>query len=479
MLFVYPVAAKAYPALMVHPRYVPLLLIFASACTSCGAEDPIDALIRSHMAKHSIPGLAVAIVKDGQVVRTQGYGAANVETNQPVKADTVFPILSVTKQFTAAGIMLLVEEGKIGLDDPIHRYFESAPPTWGKIMVRHLLTHTSGIKDFINEPNLDLTRDYTETEILQSAVGRPLNFEPGDAWAYSNTNYHLLAMIIRKVSGQWYGDFLAERIFNPLGMTRTWVVRGGETETNMAQGYVRQDDKLRPALTLPPGIAGYGGGGIHSTVEDMARWDIALNSERLLKRQSLGQMWEPVRLNSGASHGYGFGWEISSIDGHRVVWHAGGWTGFSAQISRLPEDRLTVIVLTNLRSGAPGELARAIAATYIPKLTTVKNEPIEDTDPALSARLSEIVRRAAEGTLAADDFTPETWTALTPYRDQLRRDLQSFGPMQSFAPIERTERDGLRHLRYRVQFQRTQIVFQFTLNSEGKLTTFTPEAPTQ
>ena len=151
-----------------------------------------------------------------------------MELGVPVTTDTVFQIQSITKQFTATGIMLLVEEGKIRLDDPISRYLDATPAAWKPITVRHLLTHTSGLKDFINDATTSSRLDATEEQIMQAVAARPLNFQPGQMWQYSNTNYHLLAMIIRKVAGKWYGDFLAERIFQPLGMTHTAVMSEGE-----------------------------------------------------------------------------------------------------------------------------------------------------------------------------------------------------------------------------------------------------------
>ena len=206
-------------------------------------------------------------MKDGKVIKAAGYGMADVELQVPVKTDTVFQIQSITKQFTATGIMMLVEEGKIGLDDPVSRYLDNTPPEWQKITIRHLLTQTSGLKDFINRAHQPGNGriDVTEEQVLQAAEARPLNFQPGDAWGYSNTNYYLLAMVIRKATGEWYGDFLAERIFKPLGMTRTAVMRDGEIVSGRAMGYLMENGQLRTGKFVAPSILSYGGGGIRST----------------------------------------------------------------------------------------------------------------------------------------------------------------------------------------------------------------------
>ena len=181
----------------------------------------MDDLLTAEIQKRHLPGLSVAVVRDGEIIKTAAYGLADLELDVPATPKTVFQIQSITKTFTAAAILLLAEEGKLALDDPVAKHLEGTPDSWKGITIRHLLNHTSGIKDFINDATASLRLEVTEEEVLRATASRPLNFPPGERWAYSNTNYHLLAMIIRKLSGQWYGDFLRERIFVPLGMTDT------------------------------------------------------------------------------------------------------------------------------------------------------------------------------------------------------------------------------------------------------------------
>src|SRR3954447_26657248 len=172
------------------------------------ATGAVDQYVRAEMDRLHIPGLALAVVKDGDVVYQQSYGLANVELKVPVTGDTVFQIQSITKTFTAAAVMMLVEEGKVALDDPVGKYLDGTPESWKPITLRHLLSHTSGIKDFINEPTASLRIDVSEEDVFKATAPRPLNFTPGEKYAYSNTNYHLLAMILRKVTGKYYGDVL-------------------------------------------------------------------------------------------------------------------------------------------------------------------------------------------------------------------------------------------------------------------------------
>ena len=451
-------------------------LALVIAFSLCSRADQVDDAVNSQIAKQRIPGAAIVVLKGGKVIKAAAYGMADVELAVPVKTDTVFRIQSVTKQFTATGIMMLVEAGKVRLDEPVSGYLEGCPAAWQKITVRHLLTHTSGLKDFVNEPpTLNLRLDVTEQQVLEWAAARPLNFAPGDAWAYSNTNYHLLAMIVRKASGRWYGDFLAERIFKPLGMTRTAVIRDGEIVPGRATGYAMDNGRLRTGAFLAPSIASYGGGGILSTVLDLAKWDAALYTEQLLKRATLEQMWTPVKLNNGTTHAYGFGWEMGEIAKHRRLWHGGDWTGFSAQIDRFVDDQLTVIVLTNLAHSTLAGLSRSIAGTYLPEVAPTIYAPIADREPGVTARFFQVLRRNSEGTPRAEDFTPAVWDYIGPRIDQMRKDLAVLGPIEKLTLVERTDHDGERSYRYQARFKRTTFIMHFVVAKEDRISVMTPE----
>jgi CubicO group peptidase (beta-lactamase class C family) len=327
----------------------------------------VDTFVQEEMTRLRIPGVALAVLREGRLFKAKGYGQANVELGVPVHVDTIFQSGSIGKQFTAAAVMLLVEEGKIGLDDPVGKFLESAPEAWKAITVRHLLTHTSGIKTY-SPSDLDYRKDYSEPELLRIAAGFPLDFQPGEKWSYSNTGYILLGMIIRRASGKFYGDFLRERVFAPLGMETARVIDEADIVPNRAAGYRLVNGALKNQEWVSPSLNTTADGSLYLTVLDMAKWDAALAGERLLKRASLEAMWTPVTLKDGKTHPYGFGWALAKANGHPVIEHGGAWQGFLNFIARYPDERLTVVVLTNLAGHDPARLAHRIAEIYEPAL---------------------------------------------------------------------------------------------------------------
>lgn len=340
----------------------------ALSLTVAGAAraDKVDDIVRAGLADQGIPGASVAVIRNGRVAKTAGYGLANVELGVKATPRTVFQIQSMTKSFTAAGILMLVEEGKVGLDDPISKYVDGTPDSWKDITIRHLLTHTSGIKDYINEPTRSLRLEVSDDDIVKAAAPRPLNFAPGDRYAYSNTNYLLLGMVIRRVTGAFYGDFLNERIFEPLGMKDTRVISLTAIIPNRASGYLLDNAGLRNGEYVAGSVLGYPGGGLRSTVLDLAKWDIALTEGRILKPGTRALMWSKAKLNDGSESGYGFGWAIGEANGRRVLSHTGSHgTGFASVIQRYPDDGLSVIILSNLGGADVSSIARKVAARYL------------------------------------------------------------------------------------------------------------------
>jgi len=275
--------------------------------------------------------------------------------------------------------MMLVEEGKVGLDDKISKYFTSAPPAWKGITVRHLLTHTSGIPDYTSEKTggaINLHTDYTEEELVKKISSLPLEFQPGDKWSYSNSGYLILGVLIHHVTGEFYGDFLQQRIFRPLGMTSTRIISEADIVPNRSAGYRLLKGELKNQEWVAPTLNTTADGALYTNVLDLAKWDAALYTEKLLRRSSFGQTWTPVKLNGGKTYPYGFGWRVAEVNGHRLLEHGGAWQGFTMHISRYVDDKLTVVVMTNLDSGHsdPGKIAQGVAAIYVPALK--KAEPL-------------------------------------------------------------------------------------------------------
>lgn len=319
------------------------------------------------MQHEHIPGLALLVSRDGKIVLAKGYGWSNVELQVPVKPETVFQSGSMGKQFTATAVMMLVEEGKIGLDDPIAKYFEGAPESWNDVTIRELLSHTAGFTDY--PKNFDFRRDYTEAQLLKIVEGIPLAFPPGTKWSYSNLGYLTLGVLIHRVTGKFYGDFLQERIFQPLGMSTTRIISEADIVPNRAAGYRLVKGKLKNQEWVSPTLNTTADGALYFSILDLAKWDAALYTEKLLKRSSLDEMWTVAKLKNGKpnSDDYGFGWEIWTKSGHRIVGHGGAWQGFRTHISRYVDDKLTVVVLTNLDSANPGKITDHVASLYLAK----------------------------------------------------------------------------------------------------------------
>ena len=351
-------------------------LVLSLASYSSAQADQVDDYVRAEMQQQKIPGLSIAVVRGGEVVKAQGYGLANVELNVAATPETIYQSGSVGKQFTATLVMMLVEEGKMNLGDPISKYIPDAPAIWQSVTLRHLLTHTSGLSNSLYT-KINMWQDYTEDELVKEIAALPLDFQPGDKWSYSNPGYLMLGVLIRKVTGKFYGDLLRERIFGPLGMTTARILDEADIIPNRAAGYRLVDGRLKNQEWVAPALNTTADGAIYLTVLDMAKWDAALYSEKLLKRASLDLMWTPVKLNSGKTEEYGFGWELGDIRGHRIIHHSGGWQGFTAQIYRYVDDKLTVIVMTNLAEGRPGKIARDLAALYEADLAPAESSQLE------------------------------------------------------------------------------------------------------
>jgi CubicO group peptidase (beta-lactamase class C family) len=355
---------------MKRTAYLLPLILFLSTTSFAqdGVTAKVDEYIRAEMRAQKIPGVSLAVIKNGEIVLAKGYGLANIEHQVPVKPETIFQSGSMGKQFTATAVMMLVEEGKLSLDDKLIKFFPDGPEAWRNITVRHLLTHTSGMGDYPDD--FDLRRDYTEDEMLQRIKTIPLAFQPGEKWSYSNLAYVTLGVLIHKVSGKFYGDFLQERVFKPLGMSTARVISEADIVPNRAAGYRLVNGELKNQNWVSPTLNTTADGALYLTVYDMAKWDAALYTEKLLKRSSLDQMWTPVKLNDGKTSPYGFGWALGNVHGHRLIEHGGAWQGFKSQISRYVDDKLTVVVFANQARANPAKLAHGVAAIYNPELTT-------------------------------------------------------------------------------------------------------------
>ena len=344
------------------------LLLSATPASAQSTLDAVDRYVRSELVRQRIPGLSVAILRGDSVLLARGYGEANVELHVPASDSTIYQSGSLGKQFTSALVVMLAEQGRLGLDDSITRWFPEAPAPWKGITVRHLLTHTSGIPDYADS-TLDYRRDYTEDDLLRLAEGLPLAFPPGTHWSYSNTGYVLLGIIIHRVTGTFYGDLLRDRIFRPLGMRTARIISEADIVPNRAAGYRLERDTLENQEWVAPLLNTTADGSLYLTVRDLAAWAVALNHRRLPSPAGLDASWRPVRLANGGVYPYGFGWGLLPQRGYRKIGHTGSWQGFQTSIERYPGFDLTIIVLANLAGSRPDAISLAIAGLLEPALT--------------------------------------------------------------------------------------------------------------
>jgi CubicO group peptidase (beta-lactamase class C family) len=359
-----------------HRQAVSLLMFIAVFAVCFGAPFTVQAqtaslsehvsnYVRTEMQRQHIPGVALLVSRGGKIVQAEGFGLSNVELQVPVKPETVFQSGSVGKQFTATAVMMLVEEGKVGLDDPLTKYFSDAPATWKEVTVRELLSHTAGFGDY--PKSFNFRKDWTEPQLLKLVESIPLAYPPGTKWAYSNLGFLTLGILIHQVTGEFYGDFLQQRIFRPLDMQTTRIISEADIVPNRAAGYRLVKGELKNQEWVSPLVNTTADGSLYFSILDMAKWDAALYTETLLKRSSFDQMWTPAKLKNGqpTKDGYGFGWFIENRHGHHVVSHDGSWQGFETTIARYVDDQLTVVVLTNLADAKPAVIAEHVADIYL------------------------------------------------------------------------------------------------------------------
>lgn len=340
----------------------------------------IDASIGGYY-KPNEPGATVIVVQEGKTVFRKAYGMADTVAGKPMRADMVMRLGSITKQFTAVAILMLAEEGKLALTDDITRFFPGYPSGGKKITVEHLLTHTSGIVSYTGKPDYvsGMTNDLTVAQMIDSFKNDPLEFEPGTQYRYNNSGYFLLGAIIERVAGQPYARFLEQRIFTPLGMTDTAYEGHERGKAPRALGHSREGQVYARSAALSM-TQPYAAGALVSSVDDLARWDAAISAGKLLTPASWQRAFTPYKLASGTSTGYGYGWEMGSLQGVPTIAHGGGINGFHTYALRLPGQKVFVAVLSNADSGlaSPDIVASKAAAIAIGKPFPILKEIAHD-----------------------------------------------------------------------------------------------------
>jgi CubicO group peptidase (beta-lactamase class C family) len=458
---------------MNHSHWATLALILLLAAPATRA-DGVDDYLKAQMDKNHIPGLAVAIIRKGKILKLKAYGLANLEWDSRATTNTAFQLASSTKPMTGTALMLLVQDGKISLDEKISRYLPDAPAAWKDMTVRHLITHSSGLKD-----DLGAQKIVTVEDAVKAASALPLNYQPGERSAYGLIDYVVLTLIIEKVTGTKFQDFLRERIFDPLGMTATQFDNATEDGPIRVSNLVRQrasiyawgEGRQKNFAFLYSSWA-YSAGGLYSSASDLSKWIVALDTGKLLSRANLEQMWAPQKLNDGKDNSFGIGWVLKTYHRRKTVGHSGGPA--LADIVRFRDEELTIVVLTNQQRLFP-RLAEGVADLFIPVPPLRQTRGIEDNDEKLTLLLRSVLLDAAQGKVNADLFDSEAQKSLVPaFKDFGPVYFSSLDPLQSFVLVEQSAERERRIRRYRALYGKQQIIWTFVLSKDGKIISMEP-----
>ena len=323
----------------------------------------VDSLVSAFITTTNTPAVSVAVLRGSDTLVMKGYGQASIEAHRAATASTVYRIGSITKQFTSAAIMRLAERGKLSIDDPMSKYLPDVPTHGRSITIRRLLNHTSGIHNYTAEPGWQQhwADEMTPRAIVAFVDHDSLDFNPGDAWSYSNTNYVLLGMIIEKVTGEPYATYVQRDLFTPLGLKQTSYCVNHPTDPSFADGYSASSSGVKPAVFLSM-TQPHGAGALCSTVRDLVVWQRALMGGRVVNARSYALMTTPDTLNSGKPLTYGFGLTAGKFGTHRFIGHSGGINGFTTASTYFPDDSVNVVVFSNADRG-PDLLGQNIART--------------------------------------------------------------------------------------------------------------------
>ena len=331
-----------------------------------GQTDSTDIIVQKMMKEQKITGLALAVIRNGKPVVNKGYGLANVEHNVPVTEKTVIRLGSVSKQFFTTAILKLMEEGKLSIEDHVHKFFPDAPETWKPIQVKHLMSHTSGLKR--EGPAYNNSVIQPDLVIVKSAYSLPLDFKTGEKYQYCNLAYFMLAEIITQVSGMPWQDYIREKLFIPAGMQNSGMTDFYLIIPNRASGYMHKKDVLVNADAM---YAVRPSGGFLSTSTDMILWDKVLREKNIiLKKENWELLWQPfikTSDNATSKEYYGFGWSINELNGRKVVQHGGSNIGFRSYYTRFINDGLSIIIMTNTDEANPATIVRALSDYYFRK----------------------------------------------------------------------------------------------------------------
>jgi CubicO group peptidase (beta-lactamase class C family) len=455
-------------------RYLLILFLLAPADSRA---DAVDDLARTQMARGHIPALAVAVVRDGKVLKLAAYGTANLDWETPASPRTAFQMASGTKAFTGILLMKLVEQGKVSLDDPVSRHLPDAPDSWKGITIRHLATHTSGLQRDPGGAKPFASVD----EAVAAAYKLPLEYEAGARSQYGLTDFVVLTKVLEKVSGRSFVELLREQLARPLGLgdtafddavvegdSRSWLPVRHRATTYRWNGSTQRAYSFHyPRFT-------YSAGGLFSSASDLAMLLAALGQGRLLQPASLDVMWTAPAVQGGGKGEFAVGWVSGRYRGLRAVGHSGGPA--LSDLLYFPEPKLGIAVLTNQGALFP-ILAELVADIYLPEDARPEDPEMVDPEPQVTERLRALLTGMREGAVREDDYAPEARERLVPMVREFGLPLvRQLDPLSGFLLVARKQ-DGDRIERtYRAFFGRHQMKWRFVLDREGRILDLEPKS---
>jgi D-alanyl-D-alanine carboxypeptidase len=458
---------------MISFRIVPVIVCLATAVVvpaqtesklPSELRDKIDHIAQDALAQTGVPSASVAIVKDGQIAYVRAYGTARLEPPTPARPEMRYSIGSISKQFTATAVLMLAEQGKLSLDDPVAKYIPDLTRA-SEVTIRQLLSHTSGYQDYWPQDYVPqfMTQPITAEKIMDLWARKPLDFDPGTKWQYSNTNYVIAGVIVEKVSGKPLLEFLQERMFSPLGMQRVDNIDLHRLPETDATGYMRY--ALGPPRVAPKEGPGwlFAAGELAMPASELAKWDVGMLEQRLLKPASYKEMETEVKLKDGSGTGYALGLGVANIAGHRVVRHGGEVSGFTAVNNVYPDDNAAVVVLTNQDAArAMGLIQRQIA-----------NLLLAPSNPAGDKKLEQARKIFAGLQQGKIDRSLFTDNANAYFNTQALQDFAAslglLGQPEEFAATGEHGRGGMMFRGYRVTFPKQTLSITIYEMPDGKL----------
>lgn len=400
----------------------PLLLASALALAACQSAPALDVLpfegtMLQAAGRSSAPGIVAAILRDGEVVEMFAWGGADCAGRGGADPLASYEIGSISKHIAAVAVMQLWDRGQVDLDAPVGRYLDDIPEAWRVVTLRQLLTHTSGVPDYEEAGGYGIYETQpTPTQVYDIVDDRPLDFEPGTRWSYSNTGYFLLSLVVQRVGGERFGDYLRNHLFAPLGMNHTFMGGYAPADARLAQGCKPGEGAAR--VSVPPihESSTFGAGGISSTLQDWAKWDEALHSGRLLSPLAMELLFTPQMLPDGENTNYAFGMGIEDFRGLRQRTHNGQTQGFVADYAHYPERDVSTIVFGNVYGGGLSGVSRALALRVMPELSYDTIPIPTDPDPARTERTRRALRQMILGETPPDLLSPQTLPVVTEAR---------------------------------------------------------------